>query len=171
MAILFSSLVISQLLQQRLGVLQIGGVEALGEPVVDLGEHRTRIVKAIRIAQQSRKARCRAQFKHLRAHVARQSDSFAKVCFRRLYLLLLKPKFTSQSVGFRPHPQFFGIGRQSLINRRESIGYRAREVLSMSERLVISDFYVASDLYQAIHAILDELDSFLDLSQSRPRPT
>ncbi len=29
----------TQLLQQRLGVPQIRGVEALGEPVVDLGEH------------------------------------------------------------------------------------------------------------------------------------
>ena len=25
--------------EQRLGVLQVGGVEALGEPVVDVGEH------------------------------------------------------------------------------------------------------------------------------------
>src|SRR5262249_15774868 len=30
----------AQLLEERLGVLQIGGVEALGEPVVDFGEHR-----------------------------------------------------------------------------------------------------------------------------------
>jgi len=30
----------TQLVEQRLGVLQVGGVEALGEPVVDIGEHR-----------------------------------------------------------------------------------------------------------------------------------
>jgi hypothetical protein len=34
----------AQLVEQRLGVLQIGGVEALGEPVVDLGEHCAPIV-------------------------------------------------------------------------------------------------------------------------------
>ena len=34
----------AQLLEQRLGVLQIGGVEAFGEPAVDLGEHRARFV-------------------------------------------------------------------------------------------------------------------------------
>ena len=34
----------NQLVEQRLGVLQVGGVEALGEPVVDFGEHRARFV-------------------------------------------------------------------------------------------------------------------------------
>ena len=29
----------AQLIKQRLGVFQVGGVEALGEPVVDIGEH------------------------------------------------------------------------------------------------------------------------------------
>ncbi len=33
-----------QFVEQRLGVFQIGGVEALGEPVVDFGEHRARFV-------------------------------------------------------------------------------------------------------------------------------
>jgi hypothetical protein len=31
---------VAQLLDQRLGVLQVGGVEALGEPAADLGKHR-----------------------------------------------------------------------------------------------------------------------------------
>jgi hypothetical protein len=35
---------LTQLLQQRLGILQVGGVEALGEPSIDLGEHRTRLI-------------------------------------------------------------------------------------------------------------------------------
>ena len=33
-----------QFVEQRLGFLQVGGVEALGEPVVDFGEHRARFV-------------------------------------------------------------------------------------------------------------------------------
>ena len=35
---------IAQLLEQRLGVLQVGGVEALGEPTVYVSEHRPRLV-------------------------------------------------------------------------------------------------------------------------------
>jgi hypothetical protein len=35
---------IAQLLEQRPGVFQVGGVEAFGEPVVDVGEHRARLV-------------------------------------------------------------------------------------------------------------------------------
>jgi hypothetical protein len=41
-----------QFVEQRLGVLQVGGVEALGEPVVDFGEHRERLVAAAGVAEQ-----------------------------------------------------------------------------------------------------------------------
>ena len=41
---------VAQLVEQRFGVLQVWGVEALGEPVVDLGEHRGSLVAAISIA-------------------------------------------------------------------------------------------------------------------------
>ena len=34
----------AQLLKQRLGVLQVGGVEALREPIVDFGEHRVGLI-------------------------------------------------------------------------------------------------------------------------------
>ena len=40
-----------QLVEQHLGVLQVGGVEALGEPVVDLGERRARFLATIGIPQ------------------------------------------------------------------------------------------------------------------------
>jgi hypothetical protein len=33
-----------EFVKQRLGVFEVGGIEALGEPVVDLGEHRARLV-------------------------------------------------------------------------------------------------------------------------------
>jgi hypothetical protein len=36
-----------QFVQQRLGVFQVRGVEALGEPVVDFGQHRAGFVAAI----------------------------------------------------------------------------------------------------------------------------
>jgi hypothetical protein len=36
----------AELVEQRLGFLQVGGVEAFSKPVADLGEHRARLVAA-----------------------------------------------------------------------------------------------------------------------------
>ena len=44
---------VPQLIQQRGGILQVAGVEALGEPVVDLRKHRAGLFAAISVAQQS----------------------------------------------------------------------------------------------------------------------
>src|SRR5215472_12671159 len=46
----------SQFVQQCLGLLEVGGVEAFGEPVVDFGQHRVRFVAAADIAQQAGEA-------------------------------------------------------------------------------------------------------------------
>jgi hypothetical protein len=35
---------LAEFVEQRVGVLQVGDVEALGEPVVDFGEHRARLI-------------------------------------------------------------------------------------------------------------------------------
>ena len=40
-----SSFAFAQLLEQRLGVLQVGGVEPLGEPVVGFREHRVGLIR------------------------------------------------------------------------------------------------------------------------------
>jgi hypothetical protein len=42
----------AQLIEERLGVLQVGGVEALGEPVIDVGEHRARLVAMTLLREQ-----------------------------------------------------------------------------------------------------------------------
>jgi hypothetical protein len=34
----------TQFIEQFLGVLQVGGVEALGEPIVDVGAHRASVL-------------------------------------------------------------------------------------------------------------------------------
>ena len=52
---------VAHLIEQRLRVLQVGGVEALGEPVVDIGEHRARLVAAVSVAQQARERGSRGQ--------------------------------------------------------------------------------------------------------------
>jgi hypothetical protein len=41
---LVPTLIGAQLVEICLGVFQIGGVEALGEPVIDVGEHRARLI-------------------------------------------------------------------------------------------------------------------------------
>src|SRR5208283_5554001 len=45
-----------QVLEQRLRVLQVGGVEALGEPVVDFGQHRARLVALALLVEEPREA-------------------------------------------------------------------------------------------------------------------
>src|SRR5260370_41825284 len=51
----------AQFAEQRLGVFQIGQVEAFAEPLVYLREHHARLVTAIGVAQQAREAHRRAQ--------------------------------------------------------------------------------------------------------------
>jgi len=50
----------SQLVEQRLGVFQISGVEALGEPAVDFGEHRKSLVSFALLREQPGEIRRRA---------------------------------------------------------------------------------------------------------------
>jgi hypothetical protein len=51
----------SELIEERLSVFQVGGVEALGEPVVDLGEHRVRFIPLALLREQPCEACGRAQ--------------------------------------------------------------------------------------------------------------
>src|SRR6266851_6093723 len=52
----------AEFVEQRLRVFQICRVEAFGEPGVDVSEHHARLVTAVGVTQQSRKAHRRAQF-------------------------------------------------------------------------------------------------------------
>jgi hypothetical protein len=53
---------LAQLIEQRLGVFQIGGVEALGEPAVDFGEHRARFVAFAFLVEQLRETHAKTTF-------------------------------------------------------------------------------------------------------------
>src|SRR5712691_5428607 len=46
-------------------IFQVGGVEALGEPAVDFGEHSARFVTAFLLREQTRKTDSCAQFQRL----------------------------------------------------------------------------------------------------------
>ena len=72
-----------QIVEQRLRVLQVGGVESLGEPVVNIGEHGARFVAAIGVAQQPGEAHGGAQFPPFAALLPFDRDSFFEPLFRR----------------------------------------------------------------------------------------
>jgi len=51
-----------QFFEENPGVVHVGKFESLGEPVVDLGEHRTRLPDLALLFEQTGKAHRRAQF-------------------------------------------------------------------------------------------------------------
>ena len=53
------------MVEQRLGVFQVLGIEALGEPAVDFGKHRARFVAATGTSKQAGKVYGRAQLPQL----------------------------------------------------------------------------------------------------------
>jgi hypothetical protein len=69
----------AQFCEQRVGVLQVGGVEALCEPVVDFGQQAARLVAPVGIAEQACEAYRRAQLQRFSAHCLRERDRIAKV--------------------------------------------------------------------------------------------
>src|SRR5215472_9136335 len=88
-----------QFVEQRFCVLQVGGVEALGEPVVDLGEHRARFAAAFGIAQQPCKAHSRTQLQPLCRLASRDFDGLAKTLLR-----LLRRRGIAHQDRFAPEP-------------------------------------------------------------------
>ena len=52
------ALLFVKLVEQCLGILQVGGIEALREPVVDAGKYRAGFVAAAFPREQPREARC-----------------------------------------------------------------------------------------------------------------
>src|SRR5215211_7677084 len=57
-----------KLVEQRLSFLQIGRVEALGEPAVDLREHIASLLALTLLAPETGEARGGAQLQRLRSH-------------------------------------------------------------------------------------------------------
>src|SRR5215472_5178426 len=87
----------AQLLEQRLGVLQVGGVEALGEPVVDVGEHLAPLVAAIRITQQPAEAGRCTQFPPFERALLRNLDGFTVLLLGNAAIPARPPPFQLSS--------------------------------------------------------------------------
>ena len=73
---------ITQLIDQRFGLLEIGAIEALREPVVDRSEHRPRPVTAALGHKQPSEANRRTQFPRLGVLLARNLDRSLKATLR-----------------------------------------------------------------------------------------
>jgi hypothetical protein len=71
----------TQLVEQRLCIFQIGGVEAFGEPAVDFGEHRARLITPVLFREQASESRCRAQLPQFSALALRNPDDLAETVF------------------------------------------------------------------------------------------
>jgi hypothetical protein len=63
-----------QFVEKCLCIFQVGSAEALGEPAIDLGEHRARLIEATSVAEQPRKTHRRAQFPRFGILIARNLD-------------------------------------------------------------------------------------------------
>src|SRR6516165_2874741 len=79
----------AQLVEQRFGVLQIGSVEAFGEPAIDRCQEVARCEALALVAPQPRETRCGAQFPGLGRHLPRQRDRGAEIGFGEFLLALL----------------------------------------------------------------------------------
>src|ERR1700687_4345492 len=68
----------AEFFEERLGVLQIGGVEAFGEPAVDYREHRARLVAPAVLDVKARETDGRAKLPRFRTMLPRMLDCSAE---------------------------------------------------------------------------------------------
>ena len=90
-----------QFVEQGLGVLQIGGVKALGEPAVYSDERRVRFVALALFSEQPCEAGSRTQLPGLGPDVFCDCDRFTQIGAGPLQITIPELEFTSQ-------PQCFG---------------------------------------------------------------
>jgi hypothetical protein len=107
----------AQLIEQRLGVFQIRGIEPLGELVVNLGEHRARLFAAIGVAQQSGKV---SRTLHRRGVVSVRGTLGAKVCAtfvaEACTFSIVSSAFRAAHGGYPGHP----LARKTVQTKRAS---------------------------------------------------
>ena len=93
-----------QLIEQRLGLLQIERVEAFGEPAIDWGEKIAGLIPLALIAPEPRHAHRRAQLPGLCLLLARDRERTLEIRFRfrRIRLAATSARFRRPCDGFRP---------------------------------------------------------------------
>src|SRR5215831_20303646 len=71
-----------QRVQQRLGLLEVGGVKAFGEPAVDLHQELAGLSALAQVLPEPTQAHCRPQFQRLRLLVMSDIEGLMKTGFR-----------------------------------------------------------------------------------------
>ena len=71
----------AQLMQQRLGGLKVRGIEALGEPIVSIGEHLARLVAPTLLLAKASQTCCRSKLPGFAQLVPRCSNRLTKLIF------------------------------------------------------------------------------------------
>src|SRR5262245_7322170 len=84
-----------KLFQQRLRVLQVRSVEALGEPAVDLGEHGASLIAFVLLCEHPYETNRRAKLPCLRTHLLCERDRFAEVGLGQFALAQFEPEFSA----------------------------------------------------------------------------
>jgi hypothetical protein len=133
--------------EQRLRVFQIASVEAFGEPAVDVGEHRARLVATALFGELAREARRRAQFPRFRAYPLRERDSLAEVRLGWFCLPLFEAQFPTKSENLGPVCRLIGIRPEALFDRFKRVGDGAFARLGFRQKPhKVSDVSVRSGL-------------------------
>ena len=97
-----------QLIEQRLGLLQIERVEAFGEPIIDGGEKIAGLIPPALIAPEPRHARRRTQFPRLCLLLTsnRKRTLEIRFRFRRIWLRRHEREVAGYSMEVRLEPTF-----------------------------------------------------------------
>src|SRR5229473_1826058 len=104
--------------EQRFGVDEVGGVEAFGEPAVDVGEHCARLFTTALRREQPREAHRRAEFQRFGALLARNLDCMLEAAagIGSIGFVLPQQQLPLEPIEFRFEPVFrvFLYDRHSL---------------------------------------------------------
>src|ERR1700676_4188241 len=127
----------AQLIEQGFGVLEVGGVEALGEPVVDFGEHRARLVAMSLLGEQSREAHRCAQLPPSRLLRTRKLDcgAEASLCFARRQIIAGQKQLALEAQHFRSVHLFSAAldMREGLVEERERLVESAEPLITLRQ--------------------------------------
>ena len=162
----------AQLVEQRLGVFQVGGVEAFGEPVVDFGEHRARLVATTLLWRAAaRGSSSRAAPKPFACIFWASAIASRKVGLGQFGLAKFEPQFSTAGQRIGPEDEFLGVRLERLLDGDESVVDLAVEGLGLGQtREMDRDSRPASGLGQAGQALADQRDAFTRAAELRPRP-
>src|SRR5437667_1419976 len=111
----------TEVIEQGPGFLEVRGVEALGEPVVNLGEPSARLAAMTLLSEQPSEAGRCTKFPCLRTHAASQRDRVAEIGFGLLQIRLLKPDFATNPECLGTVYEFFGIKIECLFYSFECV--------------------------------------------------